>query len=68
MRSFTPKELISILLGHSFVFSRSNGSHHLFINRQTGKRTIVPMHSKDLKKGTLHAILKQSGIDPADLP
>jgi len=25
------------------------------------------MHSKDLKKGTLHGILKQAGIDPDDL-
>jgi len=23
----------------------------------------VPMHTKDLAKGTLHAILKQAGID-----
>jgi len=28
--------------------------------------TIVPMHGKDLKKGTLHGILKQAGIDLKD--
>lgn len=67
MKSFTPKEIVSVLLSHGFIFLRSNGSHHLYINRETGKRTIVPMHCKDLKKGTLHAILKQAGINPADL-
>ncbi|UXE65724.1 MAG: type II toxin-antitoxin system HicA family toxin [Chryseotalea sp. WA131a] len=28
---------------------------------------MVPMHKKDLPKGTLHAILKQSGIERDDL-
>jgi predicted RNA binding protein YcfA (HicA-like mRNA interferase family) len=67
MRSYTPKEIITILLSRGFVFLRSKGSHHLFVNRKTGKRAIVPMHGKDLKKGILHAILKQAGIDPLEL-
>jgi len=29
--------------------------------------TVVPMHKKDLPKGTLLAILKQAGIDKNEL-
>jgi predicted RNA binding protein YcfA (HicA-like mRNA interferase family) len=38
----------------------------LFI-RYLKKITVVPMHNKDLPKGTLVAILKQAGIDKNDL-
>jgi predicted RNA binding protein YcfA (HicA-like mRNA interferase family) len=66
MRSYTPKEIATILLAHGFELARTNGSHHIYVNRSNNKRTIVPMHSKDLKKGTLHGILKQAGIDLKD--
>jgi predicted RNA binding protein YcfA (HicA-like mRNA interferase family) len=31
------------------------------------KRVMVPLHKKDLPKGTLHNILKQAGIDKNEL-
>ncbi len=67
MRSFTPKEIVAILIAHGFELIRSKGSHQIFLNKITGKRTVVPMHAKDLKKGTLHGILKQAGIDTKDI-
>jgi predicted RNA binding protein YcfA (HicA-like mRNA interferase family) len=67
MKSFTPKEIVAILLAHGFEHLPTNGSHQFYLNRVTGKRTVVPMHAKDLKKGTLHGILKQAGIDPKEL-
>ncbi len=67
MKSYTPKEIIDLLTKRGFEFVRAKESHQVFVNRKTGLRTIVPMHSKDLKKGTLHGILKQAGIDPDDL-
>lgn len=67
MKSYTPKEIVALLLARGFEFARAKGSHQIYVNRQSGKRTVVPMHSKDLKKGTLHGILKQAGIDPAEL-
>jgi len=67
MRLFTPKEIIAILITHGFELIRTKGSHQIFLNKFTGKRTVVPMHAKDLKKGTLHGILKQAGIDPKDI-
>ena len=66
MKSYTPKEIVSILLAHGFELTRINGSHHIYVNRTNGKRTVVPMHAKNLKKGTLHDILKQAGIDLKD--
>jgi mRNA interferase HicA len=66
MKSDSPKEIVSILIEHGFELARTNGSHHIYVNRSTGKRTVVPMHSKDLKKGTLHGILKQADIDLKD--
>lgn len=67
MKSYTPKEIIDFLLKNGFELIRVKGSHHILKNRQTGMRTVVPMHNKDLKKGTLHGILKQAGIDPDKL-
>ncbi len=65
--SITPKQLIKILEERDFVLKRINGSHHYYHNAQNGKITIVPLHVKDLAKGTLHAILKQAGIDKEEL-
>jgi predicted RNA binding protein YcfA (HicA-like mRNA interferase family) len=66
MKSFTPKEIVTILIDHGFELVRTKGSHNVYVNRENGNRTVVPMHSKDLKKGTLHGILKQAGIDLKD--
>ena len=57
--SLTPKERIKVLEG--------NGSHHYYVHPVTGKITVVPPHNKDLAKGTLHVILKQSGIEKEDI-
>ena len=63
MKSYTPKEIIAILVANGFELIRTKGSHQIFVNRVSGKRTVVPMHAKDLKKGILHGILKQAGIE-----
>lgn len=65
--AITPDELIRLLRKHGFEFVRSKGSHQIFKNRANGKMTIVPMHKRDLPKGTLLTILKQAGIDKEEL-
>lgn len=66
--NFSAKNLISILEQRGFFFKRANGSHHLYYNPKTGKTVIVPIHgNKDLAKGTFFTILKQAGIDKADI-
>ncbi|HEX2901131.1 MAG TPA: type II toxin-antitoxin system HicA family toxin [Bacteroidia bacterium] len=59
----TSKRLIRLLEANGFVLSRSKGSHHIFRNESSNKTVVVPVHSKDLKKGTFLAILKQAGIE-----
>ena len=65
--SLTPKEIIRILEKKGFVLDRSGDSHHIFILPDGSKRVIVPLHKKDLPKGTLHSILKQAGIEKNEL-
>lgn len=47
---------------HGFVFDRKKVSHNIFWNKETSKIAVVPMHSKDLKKGTEQRILKDAGL------
>jgi len=54
--------LIKLLRQHDFVFIRQSGSHAIFKNDRNKKKIVVPIHSKDIPKGTLHAILKDAGI------
>jgi predicted RNA binding protein YcfA (HicA-like mRNA interferase family) len=63
----TPKDLIKILETRGFILKRVNGSHHFFVHPVTGKITVVPLHKKDLPKGTFYAILKQAGIDKDEI-
>lgn len=58
----SPKQMIKLLKENGFIEERQNGSHKLFVNPVTGKRTTVPYHSKDLKKGTEQQILKDAGL------
>ena len=65
--SLTPDDLIRLLQKHGFVLMRTKGSHRIFKNQATGKMTVVPMHKRNLPKGTMLAILKQAGIDKEEL-
>lgn len=58
----TPSKLIKLLRQHGFVFIRQSGSHAIFKNDQESKKVVVPIHSRDIPKGTLHAILKDAGV------
>ncbi|MBA4700321.1 MAG: type II toxin-antitoxin system HicA family toxin [Ruminococcus sp.] len=58
----TPKEMIKHLKKNGFEEISQNGSHIKMRNNETGKQTIVPYHSKPMKKGLEQAILKQAGL------
>ena len=60
--SLTPKKIIKILRRNGFILRKQKGSHLIFKHSQTEKRVIVPLHNKDLPKGTFLSILKQAGI------
>jgi predicted RNA binding protein YcfA (HicA-like mRNA interferase family) len=65
--TLTPDELIRLLRKHGFEEVRAKGSHRIMKNKNNGRMTIVPMHKRDLPKGTLLAILKQAGIAKEEL-
>jgi len=58
----SPKKIVSILLKNGFYLDRTKGSHQIFRNPKTHKIAVVPMHKKDLPKGTMLEILRQAGI------
>jgi predicted RNA binding protein YcfA (HicA-like mRNA interferase family) len=65
--SLTPQKVIQILEKKGFVLDKIKGSHHIYYNQEIKKRVVVPLHKKDLPKGTLLEILKQAGISKEEL-
>lgn len=57
-----PKKLIKLLERDGFTFVRQSGSHAIFKNEHKKRKVVVPIHSRDIPKGTLHAILKDADI------
>lgn len=58
----TPKEMIKYLKKNGFEIVSQNGSHVKMRNPDTNLQTIIPYHSKSLKKGLEQEILKQAGL------
>lgn len=54
--------MVKLLKKNGFTEVSQNGSHIKMRNQENGRQVIVPLHNKDLKKGTEQAILKQSGL------
>lgn len=63
LAGFRYRDIIKKLKKAGFEFDRNaKGSHEIWWNPSTRKRTTIPNHSGDLPEGTLRAILKQAGI------
>lgn len=56
-----PEKVIKILKTFGFEVKRQTGSHVRLIHPD-GKATTVAIHNRDMAKGTLKAILKQSQL------
>jgi mRNA interferase HicA len=60
LRHVSPKQLKKRLASLGATFASGKGGHiKVFLN---GRRSVLPMGSGDLKRGTAEAILKQLGI------
>ena len=67
LAGFTYREVTRKLRRLGFEFDRhARGSHEIWRNPESRRRTTIPNHSGDLPEGTLTAILKQAGVTPAD--
>ena len=60
--SLKPKEVEKILLKNGFTVNVSKSNHRQYFNFQTKAHTTVPFHSKELPKGTLRSIIRQSQL------
>ncbi|NVM54002.1 MAG: type II toxin-antitoxin system HicA family toxin [Candidatus Helarchaeota archaeon] len=65
--ALTPKKIIKILEKKGYILDRIKGSHHIYYHPESKKRVVVPVHKKELPKGTLLEILKQAGIEKSDI-
>ena len=57
-----PDAVIRALERAGFFVARTRGSHYLLKNADGSRRVTVPFHRKDLRAGTLHAIIRDSGL------
>jgi len=58
----TSKEMIRLLKANGFFIVSQSGSHVKMKHCSNGKLVVVPVHCRDLKKGTEQHILKQAGL------
>ena len=61
--SYKPREVVKKLKKLGFVEHHQVGSHLTMKQLDTGKRAVVPMHLRDIKKGTLLSLLREAGIE-----
>lgn len=57
-----PSKIIKVMKKLGFYKISQKGSHANFINKDTGKTFIIPMHY-EITKGTLKIILEQADIE-----
>jgi len=54
------KNVAKALERAGFCFVRQKGSHQIYVKDSMG--IVLPWHNKELKKGTIRHIIKQSGL------
>jgi predicted RNA binding protein YcfA (HicA-like mRNA interferase family) len=63
----TAKDVLTALERAGFVKLRSSGSHCRMVHsRDASRKVTVPIHARDLKRGTLRAIIAQAGLTVAE--
>ncbi len=56
------REIVSILMANGFIFISQKGSHQNY-RHPNGHSTIVPADRKEMPRGTLGSIIRQSGLN-----
>ncbi len=63
LAGLSASEVIRKLRHAGFAFDRhAKGSHEIWWNPSTRRRTTVPNHPGDLPEGTVRAIVRQAGL------
>jgi predicted RNA binding protein YcfA (HicA-like mRNA interferase family) len=65
--ALTARDVIRALERAGFAVSRTSGSHcRLIHSSDPARKVTVPVHSGDLPRGTLRAIISQAGLTVAE--
>lgn len=56
------QDVVRILERLGYRQHRQKGSHLIMVREGSFLQPVVPMHNKDLKKGTLRSIIRQAGL------
>ena len=62
--ALTPRTVLRMLRDAGFTVDHQTGSHVVLYQPSSGRRVVVPIHSRSMPRGTLLAILKQAGLSP----
>ena len=63
LAGFSYREIVRKLRRAGFTFDRqAKGSHEIWWNPETRKRTTIPNHPGPLPEGTVRAIIKQADL------
>jgi len=57
-----PGDIARVARRIGFVLDRQKGSHAIYFRERDRARVVIPMHSRDLKPGTLHGLIEDLGI------
>ena len=64
LAGFSYRDIIAKLRAAGFEFDRhTKGSHEIWRNPVTRRRTMVSNHPGDIAEGTVRAIIRQAGVD-----
>jgi mRNA interferase HicA len=62
----TPRKAIRALERCGWELDRTKGSHQVFRHPDHAHRIVVPVHARDLARGTLNQIINASGVARAE--
>lgn len=60
--SLKPRQVVRALKRAGFVEFRQKGSHLIMVNEKTDKQTVIPVHTRDIKKGLFYSIIRDAGL------
>ena len=68
MKSVSGKKLCKIVEKKGWILKKVTGSHHIYVKSGLNKILSIPVHeNKDLKIGTLKALMKIAELTEKDL-
>ena len=64
---YKPKEVVNKFKKLGFIEDRQSGSHKILYNSETKSRVVIPIHLKEIPRGTMSAILRESKVSKEEL-